>query len=136
LNDPGRGIPGRSGSPTVEGVRTFAETAAAGGFAISPAAGQDMLHAIHRLRGTLEARARELRVLRQRPPLGASHAAEVVQPFAVEAATDGEGFLTRLEQLRQSLGTAEEGIKAAMANNRPANNRVAVPPHRRGNPAP
>lgn len=110
LNDAGIG----------DSMQAFAASAGAGGFAVSETAGQDMLNAIHKLDDRLAVRLADLALLRQQPPLGSSHGAEVVKPFNVQVATDEQGFLTRLEQLREQLAKAEEGIRKAMENYRNA----------------
>ena len=121
LNDAGGGgFWGSVGAGIGDSMQAFAASAGAGGFAVSETAGQDMLNAIHKLQDRLEVRVRDLSLLREQPPLGSSHGAEVVKPFNVQVATDDQGFITRLRQLQDSLAKAEEGIRKAMENYRNA----------------
>jgi len=97
-------------------VKNFASAAAAGAFAVNETGGQALLSAITRMSDWIDERARDLNTLAQPAPLGTSHGAETMRPFLQEVAEDREGFITTLQDFRQSLDEAKRGIEAAMAS--------------------
>ncbi|WP_026421582.1 hypothetical protein [Actinokineospora inagensis] len=103
----------------------FAALAASGGFEVNEHGGQALLTAIHNMIEWLDSQRSELVNLRERAKLGSSTNAEVMKPFMQQVASDGQGFLTQLAQLRDSLGTAEKAITQAMANYRATDDLAA-----------
>jgi len=101
-----------------ESMAQFASMAADGGFEVNEAGGDALLGAIRHMKDWVNSQENNLYQLSQEMPLGTSHAAQVIKPYVQQVATDGQGFLTVLNQFRESLTNAEQGIKTAMANYR------------------
>ncbi|WP_156757939.1 hypothetical protein [Actinokineospora pegani] len=94
----------------------FVNAASAGQFAVNEQGGQALIAAIDQLQDWLVDNLYKLRDLEQEPPLGSSHAAEVMKPFMVNVATDHQGFLTQLRALNENLAKARKAIEIAMSN--------------------
>jgi hypothetical protein len=101
-----------------DSMARFASMAADGGIEVNDTGGQALLNAIHKMQDWVSSQETKLYQLAQEMPLGSSHAAQVMKPYVQQVATDGQGFLTTLNQFRESLKNAEQGIKTAMANYR------------------
>jgi hypothetical protein len=114
----GGGEPPAPAQAIFDSMNNFAKQAADGGFEVSAEGGQALIGAIERFQSWSTDATRELDMLRQQPRLGSSNGATVMAPFTVQVATDGEGFITQLHALTQSLDKAKEGIQKAMDNYR------------------
>lgn len=99
-----------------DSMNNFAKSAAEGGFEVSAEGGQALIDAIERFQTWAVEATDQLDILHQQPRLGTSNGAKVVAPFTVQVATDGEGYITQLHALTQSLDKAKEGIRKAMDN--------------------
>lgn len=100
----------------VASTKMFAKAAAEGSFAVNETGGQALLAAITRMKTWINSQGRHLTRLEQPAPLGTSQGAQTMRPYLQQVANDHEGFITTLEQFRESLNEAEQGIKAAMAS--------------------
>jgi hypothetical protein len=123
-NDPAR----NAMDQMLENMKNFKESAAAGQFAVSEAGGQSLLKVIELMQDWLG--GHDNGTLQQEPLLGGSHGARAMAPFLQQVASDGEGFLTQLDRLRDVLTDAEAGVKQAMANYRATEHAVAGTYHR------
>ena len=94
----------------------FAQSAASGGFTVNETGGQALIAAIDKLLDWINGSALDMQMISQQPALGGSSGGKTVAPFAQKVASDHQGFTTVLGQLRESLSTAKQGIKTAMAN--------------------
>lgn len=110
------GIGGGAVGGIATNVKNFAKAAASGAFSVNETGGQALLAAITRMSDWIDGRASRLNVLTQPAPLGSSEGARTMTPFLQEVADDQEGFLTTLQEFRQSLDEAKRGIEAAMAS--------------------
>ena len=99
-----------------ESFAVFAKGAASGTFAISETGGKALLQAIRNLKDWIDENQHNAYQWGEEPLLGQSHGANVMRPYVANVATDGQGFLPNLLNLRASLDDAEAGIKAAMDN--------------------
>lgn len=97
-------------------VKNFASAAAAGAFAVNETGGQALLSAITRMSDWIDLQGTRVQYLAQPAPLGSSQGAETMRPFLQEVAQDNEGFITILQEFRESLDEAKRGIEAAMAS--------------------
>jgi hypothetical protein len=102
----------------MDSMNAFAGAAASGGFEVSEKAGNDLIGAINGFQEWLNERSDLLMYLEQERKLGASNGAKVMTPYVQQVATDGQGFITQLQALRESLNKAKEGIDKAMQNYR------------------
>ena len=114
----GGGDTGQAVGSIAEGMAKFASMAASGSFEVNDTGGQALLKTIHKMQDWLNSQLVDLYRLTQEMPLGSSHAAEVMKPYLRNVATDAQGFLTQLQQFRESLAKADQGIRTAMANYR------------------
>ncbi|GAA3004718.1 hypothetical protein [Actinokineospora diospyrosa] len=94
----------------------FASAAARGGFAVNEHGGAALLRAIGNLVEWIDEQQVQLRLLTRVAKLGSSNNAEIMKPFLQQVASDDQGFITQLLQLRASLVQGEEAIRQAMAN--------------------
>ncbi|WP_156754058.1 hypothetical protein [Actinokineospora pegani] len=99
-----------------DSMAKFAQAANAGQFAVNESGGQALISAIDRMLDWLENKSFDLGLLEQEPPLGSSHAAQVMKPYMQNVAIDHQGFLTQLRALKESLTVAREAIQTAMSN--------------------
>ncbi|OLR90206.1 hypothetical protein [Actinokineospora bangkokensis] len=106
-------------------VNAFAQSAAAGHFAVNETGGQALLSAIRRLAGWIEEQRASLVRLEQEPLLGGSNSAKVMRPYVQQVASDPQGFVTQLMALYDSLGKADKAICSAMANYHDVDNTMA-----------
>ncbi|TCO65282.1 hypothetical protein [Actinocrispum wychmicini] len=113
-----------------DSMNNFAKAAADGGFEVSAEGGDALIKAIERFQTWANGQSRYLFRLTQEPKLGTSNGAKVIAPFAVEVATDAQGFMTQLQALTQSLDKAKEGIEKAMANYRATDEASAAKANR------
>ena len=104
------------GGGIVANAKSFAKLAAAGDFAVNETGGKALLAAIDKMRDWIDEQGLHLNRLAQPAPLGSSQGAETMRPFLQEVAQDREGFITTLQEFRQSLDEARQGIEAAMAS--------------------
>ncbi len=104
------------GSSLWDSMANFSGAAARGEFTVSERGGEALLAVIGRFKTEMLDQEFYTTALSVPPPLGRLKAGEVMSPFMVQVATDGEGFVTRLNELKQSLTKAEEGIRKAMEN--------------------
>ncbi|GLZ36529.1 hypothetical protein [Actinokineospora sp. NBRC 105648] len=101
-----------------QAMSDFAASAGAGQFAVNGHGGDALLRAIRNMINWINTEQNRLGALDQYAKLGGSNGAKVMSPYLREVATDERGLLTQLRQFRESLLTAEEGVKQAMANYR------------------
>lgn len=123
MADGGGGAPigaaiGASTGSIFDSMSNFAKAAAEGGFEVSAEGGDALLRAIDQFQDWANSQMLEADKLTQMRLLGSSNGAQVMAPFAVSVATDGQGFTTQLQALSQSLDKAKEGIQKAMENYR------------------
>ncbi|MDQ3578524.1 MAG: hypothetical protein M3443_13200 [Actinomycetota bacterium] len=114
--DPGDS--GLAGGSLFDGMTGFAVAAASGQVEVSQEGGEALLAVIGRFLDEMLDQEDALSLISMPPPLGGLKGGEVMAPFMVQVATDGEGFLTRFRELRKSLVKAEEAIRQSMANYR------------------
>jgi len=101
------GASGTVGGSLYDGMQGFAHAAATGQVEVSKEGGDALLDVIKRFVGEMQDQSENLQFISQRPPLGRLKGGEVMAPFMVQVATDGEGFLTRFRELRESLSLSE-----------------------------
>ncbi|GGS20991.1 hypothetical protein [Actinokineospora fastidiosa] len=106
----------RIGTTIGESMAGFAATAQEGGFAVSGEGGEALLRAVYAMADWVDSQRTSLAFLQQEAPLGSTHGAMTMKPYLQQVASDGAGFVTQLEQFREALIQAEQGIKQAMAN--------------------
>ncbi|WP_162292986.1 hypothetical protein [Actinophytocola xinjiangensis] len=97
-------------------MKNFAKAAASGAFSVNETGGQALLAAINRMSNWIDEQATRVIYLAQPAPLGSSEGARTMQPFLQDVAQDQEGFITILQEFRESLDDAKRGIEAAMAS--------------------
>lgn len=102
----------------MESMSAFAQTAASGEVEVSEEGGKGLIKVIDDFQEWIDQRSFQIRTLQQRRKLGTSNGAKVMEPFLQEVVNDGQGFITQLRALRESLNKAKEGIETAMANYR------------------
>jgi hypothetical protein len=115
IGDGGGGAPIQS---IMDSMNNFARTAASGGFEVSEKGGNDLIKVIDDFQHWITVNSDKLGFLEQERKLGSSNGAKVMMPYVQNVATDGQGFVTQLRALRESLNKAREGINTAMANYR------------------
>jgi hypothetical protein len=99
-----------------DSMNSFAQLATDGGFEVSGEGGDALIKAIDEFQAWVDAQSERLNRLSQARKLGGSYGAKAMMPFVQQVATDGQGFITQLTALQQSLNKAKEGIRTAMAN--------------------
>jgi hypothetical protein len=114
----GAAIGSSIGQSIFDSMNSFANSAASGAFEVSAEGGDALIRAIDEFQDWVNSNALEVDKLTQTRMLGSSNGAQVMAPFAVTVATDGQGFATQLKALSQSLDKAKEGIQKAMENYR------------------
>jgi hypothetical protein len=102
----------------MDSMNAFAQTAASGGFAVTDKGGKDLIQVIDDFQHWIDNQANLLTMLAQQRKLGTSNGAKVMAPYTLQVATDGQGFVTQLGALRDSLDKARQGIEKAMENYR------------------
>jgi hypothetical protein len=102
----------------MESVTAFVQSAAQGGFEVSPQGGDAMIKAIDNFLQWVADQDATLYSLQQPRKLGTSNGAKVMGPFVHKVPSDEQGFVTQLVALRDSLIKAREGIVTAMENYR------------------
>ncbi|MCP2306275.1 hypothetical protein [Actinokineospora globicatena] len=106
-------------------VGEFAALALRGGFAVNERGGEALLTAIRNLIEWIDEQQTQLAFLNQVAKLGSSNNAEAMKPFLQQVANDEQGFITQLLRLRESLASAETGVRQAMANYQQADHQAA-----------
>ncbi|WP_424189912.1 hypothetical protein ACOBQX_14170 [Actinokineospora sp. G85] len=109
-----------------DSMAQFVNAAATGQFAVNDHGGQALIAAIDQLQDWLTDNLARLQFLEQEPPLGSSHAAEVMKPFMANVANDHQGFLTQLRALSKNLAEAREAIEIAMRNYQHTDDGIAA----------
>ncbi|WP_026424892.1 hypothetical protein [Actinokineospora inagensis] len=104
----------------------FAALAANGEFAVNEQGGQALLKAIRNLATWIDRQTQESWRLTDAAKLGSSNNAKVMTPYMQQVASDGQGFVTQIEQLRESLSSAAAAIEQAMANYQQTDHDSAV----------
>lgn len=107
-----------SGGSLWDSMQGFFNSAANGEIEVSESAGQAMLDVIKRFKNEMVDQTDNLTTISTQPPLGRLKGGEVMAPFMVQVATDENGFVTRFNELRESLTKAEEAIRKSMENYR------------------
>ena len=116
--DDGGGGDASSGASLWDSMQGFFNAASSGEIEVSESAGQAMLDVIKRFKQGMMEQEDSLRKIATSPPLGRLKGGEVMAPFMVQVATDENGFITRFNELRESLTKAEEAIRKSMENYR------------------
>ncbi|WP_026424894.1 hypothetical protein [Actinokineospora inagensis] len=104
----------------------FAALAASGEFAVNERGGQALLNAIHNMIKWIDANEQGFRRLSEAAMLGSSNNANVMRPYLQQVAADDAGFITQIDQLRDSLASAAVAIEQAMANYQRADQDAAA----------
>src|ERR1044071_4182004 len=115
-------VGGGGGAALMSGLLAAAND---GSFAVNDTGAQALLTAIREMARWVDENIGRLRPLAQQQPLGTSNGAEVIKPYLQDVATDQEGFLTMLRELRTSINDAEPGVIGAMNNYRNIDHDVA-----------
>lgn len=87
----------------VDSAKKLLFAAQSGGFGFQPEAADIMLAALHDSIADLNSLNDSLMLISQAPKLGRTPAARVVSPFTQQVATDGQGIVRVIENLRQIL---------------------------------
>ena len=106
------------GASIGKNMANFAKAASAGAFEVSETGGKALIEAIEDFQNWIQDVSERTNRLTQERKLGGSVGAQTMKGFTQSVATDGEGFLTQLRALRDSLDKAKEGIQRAMDNYR------------------
>lgn len=127
--DPGGGAAMAAGAAVGASIgasmMAFAQSAASGGFAISPTGGDAILKAIADIKSGIGDVRMNVSGTGLQLPLGGSSGAAVMSDVDAQVAQDGQGFLPMLAKFLDSLDAAEHGIKTAMENYMAMDERAA-----------
>ncbi|MEV4317679.1 hypothetical protein [Actinocrispum sp. NPDC049592] len=118
IADGGGGGPVIAAQSIFDSVNAFANTAASGAIEISEEGGNNLIQVIRQFRQWVADQGNDLDQLSQTRKLGETYGAKAMTPFIHQVVTDGQGFVTQLRALSDSLAKAEEGIGKAMENYR------------------
>lgn len=104
-------------SDLVDNTAALAENAAGGGFAVDPTTAGRLLAAVRTLRDYLtDGTLAGLEVLGERPKMSQTDTAMWTGEEMLRTASDADGFLTRLHELRNTLPNVESAFESAMRN--------------------
>jgi len=97
-------------------MKAIRSLGADGHFAISESGGEALIQAFREMATWVDNNLGQLNLIAQEPPLGSSHGATTIKPYAQQVATDQQGFITMLKEFRKALADAELGVQDAMRN--------------------
>jgi hypothetical protein len=100
----------------VADANKLVDLAASGEFAINDEGGKSLIDAIDAFLHWISDKSSHIRTLEQTRKLGSGKGAEIMTEFLPHVAADGQGFVTQLNALKESLLTAKQAIRAAMEN--------------------